>query len=127
MMIIIFSTLTLTLKVEAVLSARLRVQLFFNMFLDADTNRLVVNGTHVDLKYIEGEKLIREFTVYFSISSPILRRLFLSILVASFPKKGIDLLLLLLLGIQLRLGVRLTPNLNPYPNPNRNSNPYPKP
>ena len=41
------------IEVEAVLSARLRVQVMFNLSLDQGTDRLSVDGTHVELKYVD--------------------------------------------------------------------------
>ena len=41
------------IEIEAVLSSRLRVQLIFNLTGDKNTGKLLVDGTHVDLKYVD--------------------------------------------------------------------------
>ena len=41
------------IEIEAVLSSRLRVQLIFNLTADKNNGKLIVDGTHVDLKYVD--------------------------------------------------------------------------
>ena len=41
------------IEIEAVLSTKLRVQILFYLSLDKRANKLIVDGAHVDLKYID--------------------------------------------------------------------------
>ena len=49
----VLSYLSTVIELEAVLSPKLRVQLLFHLSTDKKAGKLIVNGTHVDLKYAD--------------------------------------------------------------------------
>ena len=49
----VLSYLSTVIELEAVLSSKLRVQLLFHLSTDKCTGKIVVDGTHVDLKYAD--------------------------------------------------------------------------
>ena len=49
----VLSYLSTVIELEAVLSPKLRIQLLFHLSTDKSTGKLIVDGTHVDLKYAD--------------------------------------------------------------------------